>query len=66
MDDTDFIEERETVSQVEEKMRLRRAFGDDVAQRFLRLRGIDNEVMRDAVLVRYAMRQAAASAGLPQ
>lgn len=62
MDDTDFIEERETVISIDEQMRLRRAFGDDVAQRFLRLRGIHGDVMQDAVLARYAMRQAAAAA----
>ena len=60
MDDIDFIEEQEeTRSQADEKMRLKVAFGDDVAQRFLRLRGIVGDLMQEAVLERYAAKQAA-------
>jgi hypothetical protein len=56
----DFIEPRETArkARAEEQMRLRVAFGDDVAQRFLRLRGIEGEVMQEDVLDRYAAKQA--------
>lgn len=60
MDDLDFIEEQEapvTVS-AEETMRLRVAFGDNVAQRFLSLRGVVGERAQEAVLERHAMRQA--------
>jgi hypothetical protein len=60
MDDIDFIEEVEdTTSQADEKMRLKVAFGDDVAQRFLHLRGIIGDLMQEAVLERYAAKQAA-------
>ena len=61
MDDIDFIEEQEenTSRAAEEKMRLKVAFGDDVAQRFLRLRGIVGDLMQEAVLERYAAKQAA-------
>lgn len=60
MDDTDFIEEQEeNTIRADELMRLKVAFGDDVAQRFLRLRGIVGDLMQDAVLERYAAKQAA-------
>lgn len=60
MDDTDFIEEQvEAVIGADELMRLKVAFGQDVAQRFLRLRGIVGELMQEAVLERYAAKQAA-------
>lgn len=61
MDDIDFIEEQFEATPVanEEKMRLKVAFGDDVAQRFLKLRGIHGEIMQEAVLERYAQKQAA-------
>jgi hypothetical protein len=60
MDDVDFIEdEPETIFRADEKMRLMVAFGDDVAQRFLRLRGIVGDLMQEAVLERYAAKQAA-------
>jgi hypothetical protein len=62
MDDIDFIEEQEedtSRAAAEEAMRLKVAFGDDVAQRFLRLRGIVGELMQEAVLERYAAKQAA-------
>ena len=78
MDDMDFIAEleveaEETHSRADEKMRLKVAFGDDVAQRFLRLRGIVGDLMQEAVLERYAAKQAArlartliAAAALPR
>ena len=60
MDETDFIEEQEsTTIRADELMRLKVAFGDDVAQRFLRLRGIVGDLMQEAVLERYAAKQAA-------
>lgn len=61
MEETDdFIDTRETASQAaaEERNRLQRAFGDDVAQRFLRLRGIEGDAMQEAVLEKYAAKQA--------
>ena len=62
MDDIDFIEDQPETSiapSSDEKMRLKVAFGDDVAQRFLKLRGIHGEIMQEAVLERYAIKQAA-------
>lgn len=62
MDDIDFIEDQPETSAApgsDETMRLKVAFGDDVAQRFLKLRGIDGELMQEAVLERYACKQAA-------
>ncbi len=60
MDDTDFIEEQEdTTVRADELMRLKVAFGDNVAQRFLRARGIIGDLMQEAVLERYAAKQAA-------
>ncbi len=59
MDDTDdFIEVEENSATADDKVTLLRAFGDDVAQRFLRLRGIDGERMQNELLERYAQRQA--------
>lgn len=61
MEETDdFIDTRDTAKQAaaDEKMRLQLAFGDDVAQRFLRLRGIEGEAMQEAVLEKYAAKQA--------
>ncbi len=61
MDEVDFIEEQLDLGAIsaDEKMRLRLAFGDNVAQRFLVLRGITTEAMQDAVLERHANREAA-------
>lgn len=61
MDEVDFIEEQLDMGAIsaDEKMRLKVAFGDNVAQRFLVLRGITSEVMQDAVLERHANREAA-------
>lgn len=41
-----------------EKARLQRAFGDNVAQRFLLSRGIVGDAMQEQVLERYAAKQA--------
>ena len=62
MDEVDFIEEQQDGADIigaDEKMRLKVAFGDNVAQRYLALRGIVGEAMQDAVLVRHASREAA-------
>lgn len=58
MDDLDFIEEQIDTISADEKMRLRVAFGDNVAQRYLTLRGIVGEAAQDAVLERHAQREA--------
>jgi hypothetical protein len=59
MDDLDFIEEQQDiVVSAEESMRLRMAFGDNVAQRYLTLRGIVGERAQEAVRERHASRQA--------
>ena len=61
MDEVDFIEEQLDIGAIsaDEKMRLKVAFGDNVAQRYLALRGIVGEAMQDAVLERHANREAA-------
>ena len=61
MDEVDFIEEQLDMGAIsaDEKMRLRVAFGDNVAQRYLALRGITSEAMQEAVLERHANREAA-------
>ena len=61
MDDVDFIEEQLGLGAIsaDEKMRLKVAFGDNVAQRNLALRGIVGDAMQDAVLERHANRKAA-------
>lgn len=60
MDEVDFIEEQLDLGAIsaDEKMRLRVAFGDNVAQRYLALRGIVGDAMQDAVLERHANREA--------
>lgn len=61
MDDLDFIDEQQDDAiavSAEETLRLRVAFGDNVAQRFLTLRGIVGEVAQEAVLQRHALRAA--------
>ncbi|HEY0064451.1 MAG TPA: hypothetical protein VGC21_20205 [Telluria sp.] len=60
MDETeDIIDERAIAARATlEKMRLQRAFGDNVAQRFLMLRGIVGDIMQEQVLERYAAKQA--------
>jgi hypothetical protein len=61
MDEVDFIDEQLDINAIsaEEKMRLKVAFGDNVAQRYLSLRGIVGEAMQEAVLERHASREAA-------
>ena len=61
MDEVDFIEEQLDIGAIsaDEKMRLKVAFGDNVAQRYLALRGIVGEAMQNAVLERHANHEAA-------
>jgi hypothetical protein len=61
MDEVDFIEEQLDTGAIsaDEKMRLKLAFGDNVAQRYLALRGVVGEAAQDAVLDRHASREAA-------
>ncbi|ATQ74686.1 hypothetical protein CR152_09230 [Massilia violaceinigra] len=64
MDDADRRHEErrqdlETAAQLHEAIALQRAFGSDAAQRFLKLRGIGDEVAQDALIESYDRRQAA-------
>lgn len=61
MDEVDFIEEQLDTGAIsaDEKMRLKVAFGDNVAQRYLALRGIVGDLAQEAVLERHASREAA-------
>ncbi len=52
-------QDHETAAQVEEAAALKRAFGSDAALRFLKLRGINDELAQDALLENYDRRQAA-------
>lgn len=49
----------ETAAQVTEASALQRAFGSDAAQRFLKLRGIGDQLAQDLVLENYDRRQLA-------
>lgn len=52
-------QDKETATQITEAAALQRAFGSDAAQRFLKLRGIDDQVARDLVLENCDRRQLA-------
>ena len=52
-------QDHETAAQVEEAAALKRAFGSDAALRFLKLRGINDELAQEALLENYDRRQAA-------
>lgn len=52
-------QDQETAAQVSEAAALQRAFGSDAAQRFLKLRGINDELAQDLVLENYDRRQLA-------
>ena len=52
-------QDHETAAQVAEAAALKRAFGSDAAQRFLKLRGINDELAQEALLENYDRRQAA-------
>lgn len=59
MEDIELVtDEQETCRHAQERMRLKFAFGDDAAQRFLKMRGIVGAAMQEAVLERYASKQA--------
>lgn len=59
MEDIDVASyEQEKRRAAQEDLRLKVAFGDNVALRFLTLRGIVGEAMQEAVLERYASKQA--------
>lgn len=49
----------ETAAQVSEAAALQRAFGSDAAQRFLKLRGIGDQLAQDLLLENYDRRQLA-------
>lgn len=51
-------QDHDTAAQVSEAAALKRAFGNDAAQRFLRLRGINDELAAEALLENYDRRQA--------
>lgn len=51
--------DQETAAQIAEAAALQRAFGSDAAQRFLKLRGIDDELAQDLLLENYDRRQRA-------
>lgn len=52
-------QDRETATQVTEAAALQRAFGSDAAQRFLKLRGIGDQLAQDLLLENYDRRQMA-------
>ena len=52
-------QDHETAAQVEEAAALKRAFGSDAALRFLKLRGINDELAQEALLENYDRRQQA-------
>ena len=56
MDETDRRHDTETASKIDEALRMQEAFGNDVAQKYLKLRGIGEEI---------AQRVLAASAAQP-
>ena len=52
-------QDHETASQITEAAALQRAFGSDAAQRFLKLRGIGDQMAQDLLIENYDRRQAA-------
>lgn len=52
-------QDHETAEKISDAVALRRAFGDDAAQRFLKLRGIGDELAQQALIDNYDRRQAA-------
>jgi len=64
MDDTerrqqDRRQDEGTAMQITEASALNRAFGSDAAQRFLKLRGIGEQMAQDLILENYDRRQSA-------
>jgi len=52
-------QDHETATQITEAAALQRAFGSDAAQRFLKLRGIGDELAQDLLIENYDRRQQA-------
>jgi hypothetical protein len=52
-------QDHETASQITEAAALQRAFGSDAAQRFLKLRGIGDQMAQDLLIENYDRRQQA-------
>ena len=52
-------QDHDTASQITEAAALQRAFGSDAAQRFLKLRGIGDQVAQDLLIENYDRRQKA-------
>jgi hypothetical protein len=52
-------QDHETASQLTEAAALQRAFGSDAAQRFLKLRGIGDQLAQDLLIENYDRRQQA-------
>ena len=52
-------QDHDPAAQINEASALKRAFGSDAAERFLKLRGINDEVAREALLENYDRRQQA-------
>ncbi|MES2324817.1 MAG: hypothetical protein V4633_21370 [Pseudomonadota bacterium] len=64
MDDTerraqDRRQDVDTAAQISEAAALNRAFGSDAAQRFLKLRGIGDQLAQDLLIENYDRRQQA-------
>lgn len=52
-------QDNETASQITEAAALQRAFGSDAAQRFLKLRGIGDQLAQDLLIENYDRRMQA-------
>jgi hypothetical protein len=52
-------QDEQTAAQITEAAALQRAFGSDAAQRFLKLRGIGDQLAQDLLLENYDRRQQA-------
>jgi hypothetical protein len=52
-------QDHDTASQITEAAALQRAFGSDAAQRFLKLRGIGDQLAQDLLIENYDRRQQA-------
>lgn len=50
-------QDRETAAVVSEALACQRAFGNDAAQRFLKMRGIEDEIAQQALLDNYDRRK---------
>ena len=64
MDDTERRQQKrrldqETATQITEAAALNRAFGSDAAQRFLKLRGIGDQMAQDLIMENYDRRRQA-------